>query len=93
MSTHICTHCGHAESIFGREGGAKLAAQFEVPLLGQLPLDKKICLEADSGKPTLISDPQGEIAALYGEIADRVMMQLSLQPRDYHVALRTVLAE
>lgn len=91
MSTHICTHCGHAESIFGSEGGSKLAAQFDVPLLGQLPLDKQICAEADMGKPTLISDPEGKIARLYAEIADRVVTQLSLQPRDYSMAVRTIL--
>lgn len=93
MGSHICTHCGHAESIFGSEGGGKLAAQFEVSLLGQLPLDKRICAEADIGKPTLVSDPEGEISALYREIADRVTAQLSLQPRDYSLGVRTVLTE
>ena len=93
MGTHICTHCGHAESIFGSEGGRKLAEQFEVPLLGQLPLDKRICAEADIGKPTLVSDPEGEIAGLYREMADRVTTQLSLQPRDYRLEVRTVLVE
>lgn len=93
MSTHICTHCGHAESIFGSEGGSKLALQFEVPLLGQLPLDKRICAEADIGKPTLVSDPESEIAGLYVEVAERLATQLSLQPRDYSVAVRTVVAD
>ena len=93
MGIHICTHCGHSESIFGSEGGGKLAAQFEVPLLGKLPLDKRICAEADVGKPTLVSDPEGEISALYREIAHRVTTQLSLQPRDYSLGVRTVLTE
>ncbi len=90
MGTHICTHCGHAESIFGSEGGGKLAAQFEVPLLGQLPLDKSICAEVDIGD---ISFDPSKIAGLYAEIADRVVKQLSLQPRDYSVAVRTVVAD
>lgn len=93
MGTHICSHCGHAESIFGSEGGGKFATEFEVPLLGQLPLDSRICAEADIGKPSVVSDPEGKIAGLYREIARRVTTELSLQPRDYSVAVRTVLTE
>jgi ATP-binding protein involved in chromosome partitioning len=90
MGAHICTQCGHADSIFGSEGGQKLALEFKVPLLGQLPLDKQICAEADQGTPTMIADPKGKVAGLYREIAFAVTAQLSLQPRDYHLAVSVI---
>lgn len=93
MGTHICTHCGHADAIFGHSGGEKLATTCETSLLGQLPLDNQICKEADSGKPTVVSDPEGTIAKQYREIASRVAIALSLQPRDLNVAVRTVVSE
>lgn len=93
MGTHVCTHCGHADSIFGHSGGEKLAIACETTLLGQLPLDNQICKEADSGKPTVASDPEGTIAMQYREIASRVAIALSLQPRDLNVAVRTVVSE
>lgn len=82
MSMHICTQCGHAEAIFGSGGGEKISAQFSVPLLAQLPLDKRIQEQADLGKPDIISEPLGSIAELYRALARGVMAQLSLRSRD-----------
>jgi len=90
MSTYICNHCGHSESIFGLDGGKKIAVQLDVPLLGQLPLNAKIQAQADQGNPTVVCEPEGEISTLYREIAQRITAQLSLCPRDYSAAFSNV---
>ncbi|MEP6484753.1 MAG: iron-sulfur cluster carrier protein ApbC [Rudaea sp.] len=81
MAIHICTQCGNAEHIFGEGGGASMAAQYEVPLLGSLPLDIHIREQADSGTPTVAVDPNGQIAQMYREIARKTAAQLSLHAR------------
>lgn len=69
MSTHICSQCGHEEHIFGAGGGALMCKDYNVDLLGSLPLDIKIREQSDSGKPTVITEPDGKIAAIYKQIA------------------------
>jgi ATP-binding protein involved in chromosome partitioning len=83
MSTHICSNCGHEEPIFGAGGGADMAAQNGLDLLGVLPLDIRIRQQADSGKPTVIAEPDGPLALTYREIARRAAAKLSLQARDF----------
>ena len=64
MAIHVCSNCGHAEHIFG-EGGARAAcaSDYNVPFLGALPLDIRIREQADSGRPTVVADPDGKVAA------------------------------
>jgi ATP-binding protein involved in chromosome partitioning len=69
MGTHVCSNCGHEEAIFGSEGGAKMAAQYDARLLGSLPLDIRIREQADGGTPTVVADPEGLLAASYRRIA------------------------
>jgi ATP-binding protein involved in chromosome partitioning len=83
MSTHICSKCGHEEHIFGEGGGERMAKQYDIDLLGQLPLDIRIREETDGGKPTVIADPECKIALNYRDIARRVAARLSLQKKDY----------
>lgn len=83
MSTHICSNCGHEEPIFGTGGGAGMAEQYNIDLLGSLPLDIRIREQADSGKPTVIADPDGQLAQIYREIARKVAAKLSQQARDF----------
>jgi ATP-binding protein involved in chromosome partitioning len=83
MSTHICSKCGHEEPIFGEGGGARMAAQSDVPLLGSLPLDIRIREEADGGFPTVAADPDGPIGLAYREIARRAAARLAVTARDY----------
>lgn len=83
MSTHICSQCGHEEPVFGSGGGARMAEQDNVPLLGTLPLDMRIREEADGGCPTVVADPDSEIARRYREIARRTAARLSHAARDY----------
>jgi len=77
MSLHICSNCGHVEHIFGEGGGERLAADYDVPLLGALPLDKSIREQVDSGHPTVAVDPEGQIAHIYREIARKMAARLA----------------
>ncbi len=78
MSLHSCSSCGHTEAVFGDGGGARLAEQYGVRLLGQLPLAGKIREQADAGAPTVVAEPDSPTAALYFDIARRVAAQLAL---------------
>ncbi len=82
MSTHICSNCGHAESIFGEGGGAKMCAEYGVDFLGGLPLTMAIREQADSGKPTVVADPEGKIALIYKEIARKVAIKVAEKAKD-----------
>ena len=83
MSTHICTECGHEEALFGTGGGQQLSTDYDVELLGQLPLDVNIRQQTDSGKPTVISDPDGVVAQVYRQIARRMTALLATTAKDY----------
>lgn len=78
MSFHICSQCGHHEAIFAQHGGEKLAAQFKVPLLGQLPLNIMIRQYADGGKPLQLNEPQHAIALAYQQMARETSKALYL---------------
>lgn len=82
MSVHICSKCGHAEPIFGAGGGATLGADFEVPLLGKLPLDLRIREGLDAGQPIVVADPENPISLQYREIALRVAGAIAGRARD-----------
>lgn len=92
MSGHICSQCGHLDPIFGTKGGFNMAKQYEIPLLGAVPLDSRICAQSDNGKPTMVAEPDGEIANVYREMARSVTAKLSLQPRNYSAAFPTVIS-
>ncbi|WP_180028059.1 iron-sulfur cluster carrier protein ApbC [Acinetobacter sp. YH16032] len=80
MSTYICSNCGHEEQIFGTGGGDKLSEQYDIPLLGRLPLNAKIREHADEGKPSvLIGD---DAADSYIEIAQKIAAALPKAERD-----------
>jgi ATP-binding protein involved in chromosome partitioning len=83
MSTHICSQCGHEEHIFGSGGGDQMAKQYNVDLLGSLPLDIRIREGVDNGKPTVAMEPDSEISMNYREIARRTAAKLALQAKDY----------
>jgi ATP-binding protein involved in chromosome partitioning len=77
MSTHICSACGHEEAVFGHGGGARMAAEYGIDLLGDLPLDIRIREQADSGCPTVAADPESALALRYREIARRAVARLA----------------
>jgi len=83
MSTHICSECAHEEHIFGEGGGQAMAQDYDISFLGSLPLAMRIRQDADGGKPTVIAEPDGAIAASYRTIARNVAAKLSLQQKEY----------
>jgi ATP-binding protein involved in chromosome partitioning len=82
MSIHICSKCGHEESIFGSGGAAKMCKDYGTEFLGALPLDIKIREHADSGKPTVVADPDGRVAEIYRQIARRVAVKIGDLQKD-----------
>jgi ATP-binding protein involved in chromosome partitioning len=82
MSIHVCSNCGHAEHIFGAGGGARMAEQYGVKLLGELPLDANIREEADSGRPTVVAAPTSQRAKAYFDMARRAAAALAVRSKD-----------
>ncbi|WOE32869.1 MULTISPECIES: iron-sulfur cluster carrier protein ApbC [unclassified Acinetobacter] len=80
MSTHICSNCGYEEQIFGTGGGDKLAAQYEIPLLGRLPLNAQIRANSDAGTPSVIA--QDDAAESYMNIAEKILDKLPKVEKD-----------
>lgn len=78
MSVHICSHCGHQEPIFGHGGGMHLAEKYQVPFLGELPLNIQIREQTDAGKPTVVADPDGAIAQSYLAIAQSIVEKVAV---------------
>jgi len=83
MAVHVCEKCGHVEHIFGEEGGKRLAAEYKMNYLGALPLNLSIRVQADSGRPSVVSDPDGEIAGLYKSVARQVAVKIAQRAKDF----------
>lgn len=83
MSTYICPHCQHEEHIFGSGGGQRMAEQYSVDLLGQMPLETSIRDSVDNGRPSVIADPQGRAAQIYRDVARRLAAKIALLSKDY----------
>jgi ATP-binding protein involved in chromosome partitioning len=83
MAVHVCTQCGHSEHIFGEDGGKKMAAEYNMDYLGALPLDMQIRLQADNGRPTVVSDPDGKVAGIYKAIARQVAIKIAAKAKDF----------
>jgi ATP-binding protein involved in chromosome partitioning len=84
MSTHICSNCGHHEAIFGDEGGASLAKEYNVNMLGKLPLSLSIREQSDAGKPVVVNAPESDVTAIYQSIARKLGATLvSLQDQQF----------
>ena len=82
MSFHVCPQCGHESHIFGQGGADRMSKEYKTELLGQLPLDESIQQHADSGRPTVVSDPDGKISEIYKKIARRVAVKIAESQRD-----------
>ena len=83
MAVHVCSNCGHVEHIFGADGGKKMDAEYNMDYLGALPLAMQIRLQADSGKPTVVADPDGEVAGLYKTVARKVALAIAAKNKDF----------
>jgi ATP-binding protein involved in chromosome partitioning len=93
MSTHVCSHCGFEEPLFGSGGGARMAQEYDIELLGQLPLDLKIREQTDSGTPTVVADPGGAAAVAYVLTARRMAARLAMQGKDYSRRFPNIVVE
>ena len=82
MSTHICPKCGHESHIFGSGGAERMCKDYGTELLGALPLDMAIREQADSGKPTVVADPDGQVAQIYRRIARRAAVKIAESQKD-----------
>jgi ATP-binding protein involved in chromosome partitioning len=83
MAVHVCTNCGHTEHIFGADGGKKMAADYKMDYLGALPLNMQIRLQADNGKPTVVSDPDSDVAEIYKAVARKVAVSIAAKNKDF----------
>lgn len=83
MSLHTCSQCGHSEPIFGEGGGEQIAEQYEVDLLGRLPLKLSIRQQADAGQPSVVSQPATEESGFYREIALKLAASLAVRAKNY----------
>ncbi|WP_353235579.1 iron-sulfur cluster carrier protein ApbC [Diaphorobacter ruginosibacter] len=90
MAVHVCSQCGHAEHIFGVDGGRKMAEKFGIDYLGALPLAVSIREQADSGKPTVVADPEGDVAKIYKSIARSVAVKIAGQAKDFSSRFPTI---
>lgn len=88
MATHTCTSCGHNEEIFGHGAKDKLKEKYNLDLLGQLPLDAKICTQSDNGIPIALSNE--DISTIYDKIAKSALNELSTLPKDYSTLIPDV---
>ena len=93
MSVHVCSQCGHAEAIFGEGGGAKMCADFGVPFLGALPLTMSIREQADSGRPTVVADPDGPVAQIYQQIARKLAVAVADKAKDLSGKFPTIVVK
>ena len=93
MSTHICSNCGHEEHIFGQGGAERMCREYGTELLGSLPLDIRIREQADSGKPTVVAEPDSRSAQIYKEIARKVAARISELSKDHSAAFPKIVIQ
>ncbi|HWA12992.1 MAG TPA: iron-sulfur cluster carrier protein ApbC [Burkholderiales bacterium] len=93
MSTHVCSNCGHEEPIFGRGGAEAMSRDYGVDVLGSLPLDMSIRLQADAGKPTVASHPDSRPARIYREIARKVAAKVDELAKDRSAAFPKIVIQ
>ncbi len=90
MAMHVCSNCGHVEHIFGQDGGRRMASEYGMDYLGSLPLDMGIRVQADSGAPTVVAEPEGEIARQYKHIAREVAIKIAQRSKDFSAKFPTI---
>ncbi len=93
MSVHVCSNCGHAEHIFGTGGAQKMCNDYGVPFLGALPLDIRIREQADSGRPTVVADPDAKVSQMYREIARKVAISVAQKAADFSAKFPSIVIQ
>ncbi len=90
MATHVCSNCGHTEHIFGEGGAERMSQEYGVAVLGSLPLDIRIREQADSGRPTVVAEPDSDIAVAYKAIARKVAIAIAEKAKDMSLKMPTI---
>ena len=90
MAVHVCSQCGHAEHIFGVEGGKKMAHAEGMAYLGALPLSMAIRVQADSGLPSVVADPDGEVTGIYKAVARQLAVAVAAKAKDFSSKFPTI---
>jgi ATP-binding protein involved in chromosome partitioning len=90
MAVHVCSNCGHAEHIFGEGGGQRMASEYNVDYLGALPLALSIREQADSGRPTVVAEPEGELANIYKTVARTIAVKIAQKAKDFSGKFPTI---
>jgi ATP-binding protein involved in chromosome partitioning len=93
MSLHTCSQCGHSEPIFGTGGAIRMSAQYQVPVLGQLPLSMAIREAADGGAPSVVAQPDSVEANQYRLIARKLGARLALGARNKKLAFPNIVIQ
>jgi ATP-binding protein involved in chromosome partitioning len=93
MSIHVCSKCGHAEHIFGTGGAETMCKDYDVPFLGSLPLDIRIREQADSGRPTVVADPDGKVAEMYRAIARKTAVAVARKAEDFSAKFPSIVIQ
>lgn len=93
MAIHVCSQCGHAEHIFGEGGGQRMSDAYGIEYLGGLPLDIRIREQADSGRPTVVADPDGALADTYRQIARRVAIKIAERAKDMSLKFPSIVVQ
>jgi ATP-binding protein involved in chromosome partitioning len=90
MAVHVCSQCGHAEHIFGEDGGKTMAAKNNIAYLGALPLAMQIRVHADAGKPTVVAAPDSDVAGIYRGVARKVALAIAEKNKDFSSKFPTI---
>ncbi len=93
MSTHICEKCGHESHIFGQHGGRDMAKAFNVPFLGEIPLDISLRESLDKGQPIVAANPEHPISQRYRDIARKIAIQAAKKPKSFSQAFGNIAIE
>ncbi len=93
MATHICSNCGQEEAIFGVGGAERIVHDFDVALLGRLPLDARIREHTDLGNPTVVAEPDSPIALAYREAAWKIGAEQASQKVDHGAKFGPIVVE
>lgn len=93
MAIHVCQNCGHTQHIFGEGGGQKMSGLYGVEYLGGLPLDIKIREQTDSGRPSVVAEPNSEIAEIYKAIARRLAIKISVMSKDMSLKFPSIVIQ
>ncbi|TBR10231.1 MAG: iron-sulfur cluster carrier protein ApbC [Lysobacter sp.] len=80
MAVHTCTHCGHVDHVFGEGGADRMAGDYDVPVLGRLPLVRSIREFGDAGAPVVISAPESPAALAFVSAARQAALALARRP-------------